>query len=90
MRVLHHYWLSSGSRFVRLFLTEQKLDFLPKLEEYWRTETAFLKLNVAGSVPVLVEDDGTVLCGSYVVGNILMIFCQMVICYLGQHRNELR
>ena len=67
MRVLHHYWLSSGSRFVRLFLLEQKLDFLPKLEEYWRSETAFLKLNVAGSVPVLVEDDGAVLCGSYVI-----------------------
>lgn len=67
MRVLHHYMLSSASRFVRIYLDEQKMEFLPKLEEYWKSEAAFLKLNVAGTVPVLVEDDGTVLCGAYVI-----------------------
>lgn len=67
MRVLHHYMLSSVSRFVRLYLAEQKMEFLPKLEEYWKSEPAFLKLNVAGTVPVLVEDDGTILCGGYVI-----------------------
>ncbi|MGB2166656.1 MAG: glutathione S-transferase family protein [Candidatus Puniceispirillales bacterium] len=67
MRVLHHYMLSSGSRFVRLYLAEQKMEFLPKLEEYWKSDSAFLKLNVAGTVPVLVEDDGTVLCGGYAI-----------------------
>ena len=67
MRVLHHYMLSSGSRFVRLYLAEHKMEFLPKLEEYWKSESAFLKLNVAGTVPVLVEDDGAVLCGAYAI-----------------------
>ena len=67
MRVLHHYMLSSGSRFVRLYLAEHKMEFLPKLEEYWKSEPAFLKLNVAGTVPVLVEDDGAVLCGAYAI-----------------------
>ena len=67
MRVLHHYYLSSGSRFARLYLGEQNLDFLPKLEECWQKDPAFLQLNVAGSVPVLLEDDGTVLCGAYVI-----------------------
>ena len=67
MRVLHHYMLSAASRFVRLYLNEQKMDFLPKLEEFWKSEAAFLKLNVAGTVPILVEDDGTVLCGAYVI-----------------------
>ena len=63
MRVLHHYMLSSGSRFVRLYLAEHKMEFLPKLEEYWKSEPAFLKLNVAGTVPVLVED--VVMMGRY-------------------------
>jgi glutathione S-transferase len=43
------------------------MEFLPKLEEYWKSEPAFLKLNVAGTVPVLVEDDGAVLCGAYAI-----------------------
>jgi len=63
MRVLHHYWLSSGSRFCRLMLAERKLDALQKLELPWDAQTAFLAVNPAGTVPVLVEDDGTVLSG---------------------------
>ncbi len=67
MRVLHHFWLSSGSRFARIMLAERKLDFLPKLEEYWLRKDDFLRINIAGSVPVLVEDDGTVLTGTYAI-----------------------
>ena len=63
MRVLHHYWLSSGSRFCRLMLAERKLDALQKLEKWWERQDAFLAVNPAGTVPVLVEDDGTVLAG---------------------------
>lgn len=63
MRVLHHYWLSSGSRFCRLMLAEKKLDALQKLEPWWERPKGFLEINPAGTVPVLVEDDGTVLCG---------------------------
>lgn len=71
MRVLHHYWLCPESRFIRILLTELKLDFLPKFEEYWREDPAFLKLNIAGTVPVLVEDDGTTLIGAYVAAEYL-------------------
>ena len=63
MRVLHHYWLSSGSRFCRLLLAERKLDALQKLEHGWERQEGFLAVNPAGTVPVLVEDDGTVLVG---------------------------
>jgi len=63
MRVLHHYWLSSGSRFCRLMLAERKLDALQKLELPWDAQSAFLAVNPAGTVPVLVEDDSTVLSG---------------------------
>ena len=63
MRVLHHHWLSSGSRFCRLMLAERKLDALQKLERWWEREDGFLAVNPAGTVPVLVEDDGTVLAG---------------------------
>ena len=63
MRVLHHYWLSSGSRFCRLLLAERKLDVMLKLEHYWEKPKHVLALNPAGTVPVMVEDDGTVLVG---------------------------
>lgn len=65
MRVLHHYWLNSGSRFCRVLLAERKLDLLLKLEQFWEMQDAFLTLNPAGSVPVMVEDDGTVLVGAW-------------------------
>ena len=63
MRVLHHYWLSSGSRFCRVLLAEKKLDVLLKLEPYWERPKALLALEPGGDVPVIVEDDGTVLSG---------------------------
>ena len=63
MRVLHHYWLSSASRFCRVILAERKLDVMLKLENYWERQKAFLMLNPANTVPVMVEDDGTVLVG---------------------------
>lgn len=63
MRVLHHYWLSSGSRFCRVLLAEKKLDVLLKLEPYWERPKTLLALEPGGDVPVIVEDDGTVLSG---------------------------
>ena len=63
MRVLHHYWLSSGSRYCRVMLAERKLEVMLKLEEYWEKQKAFLMLNPASTVPVMVEDDSTVLVG---------------------------
>lgn len=65
MRVLHHYWLNTGSRFCRLLLAERNLDVLLKLEHFWEMPDQFLALNPAGTVPVMVEDDGSVIVGTW-------------------------
>ena len=64
MRALHSLWLSPFCRKVRLVLNEKRLDFEMKTEAVWERNEAFLKLNPAGEVPVLIEADGTALSGS--------------------------
>lgn len=67
MRVLYHLWLNPFSRKVRIALGEKQLDFELQLEKTWERRTDFLVLNPAGDVPVLVEEDGTVLNNSTVI-----------------------
>ena len=67
MRTLYHLWLSPGSRKVRIILEEKSLEFDLKVEKVWERRKAFLALNPAGEVPVLVEPDGTVLAGATVI-----------------------
>ena len=55
MRVLYHLWLSPFCRKVRIALHEKNIDFELKTENYWQRREAFLVLNPAGDVPVLVE-----------------------------------
>lgn len=65
MRVLHHHTLSAASRYCRLLLAEKKLNMLLKIELFWERHHAFLALNPSGNVPVLVEDNNTVLAGPW-------------------------
>ena len=67
MRVLHHYQLSASARFARLVMAERGLVFLPKIEIPWERSAAFLSLNPAGDVPVLVAEDGLVVVGGTVI-----------------------
>lgn len=67
MRTLYHVWLHPFSRKVRLVLAEKNLEFDLQVEKIWERRTAFLAMNPAGDVPVLVEDDGTVLSNSQVI-----------------------
>lgn len=67
MRTLYHVWLHPFSRKVRLALAEKKLDFALQVEKIWERRTAFLAMNPAGDVPVLVENDGTILSNSQVI-----------------------
>ena len=71
MPILHHYPLSAGSRFVRLVFGE--LGETPSLveEHPWERNDALLKLNPAGTVPVLIDDDETVVAGAAVIGEYL-------------------
>ena len=61
MRILYHQWLSPVCRKVRIVLAEKKLDFELRLEPVWEQRPEFLALNPAGELPVLVENDGSVL-----------------------------
>ena len=67
MRKLYHLWLHPYSRKVRLVLAEKKLDFELEIEKIWERRTDFLAMNPAGDVPVLVEQDGTILANSQVI-----------------------
>jgi len=67
MRILYHLWLNPFSRKVRIALAEKNLDFSLRLEKTWERRTDFLVINPAGDVPVLVEEDGTVLNNSTVI-----------------------
>lgn len=48
-------------------LAEKKLEFDLQVEKIWERRTAFLAMNPAGDVPVLVEEDGTILSNSQVI-----------------------
>ncbi len=63
MRLLYHLWLSPPCRTVRIVLREKSVPFELRVEKTWERRTAFLALNPAGEVPVLVEPEGAVLCG---------------------------
>lgn len=67
MRTLYHVWLHPFSRKVRLALAEKRLQFDLQVERIWERRTAFLAMNPAGDVPVLVEEDGTILSNSQVI-----------------------
>lgn len=57
MRTLYHLWLSPACRKVRIVLAEKGLDYETRTENLWERRPAFLAMNPAGDVPVLVEDD---------------------------------
>jgi glutathione S-transferase len=67
MRKLYHIWLCPYSRKVRLALREMGLDFDLEVEKFWERRDEFLALNPTGQVPVLIEEDGLVLCESQAI-----------------------
>lgn len=58
MRALYHMVLSPHCRTVRLILGEKGLEYELRTEKTWERREGFLRLNPAGKVPVLVEEDG--------------------------------
>jgi glutathione S-transferase len=71
MRTLYHFWLSPFSRAIRLMLAEKNLAFEMTVEKTWERRPAFLEMNPACEVPVLIEPEGTVLAGGYVIAEYL-------------------
>ena len=72
MPILHHYPLSAGSRFVRLVLGEYGESATLAEETPWERNESLLKLNPAGTLPVLVDDDQAVVAGSRTIGEYLL------------------
>lgn len=71
MPILYHHWLSPAARFVRVLLLEKRIDFTLRLEKEWERRPAFLALNPAGEVPVLVMDDGKAYSGVMAIAEYL-------------------
>jgi glutathione S-transferase len=71
MRILYHSWLSAESRKIRLLLGELGLDYELKAEMYWERREQFLKLNPSGEVPVLIEEDGSIISESSAISEYL-------------------
>ena len=71
MPILHHYPLSAGSRYVRLVLAEYgEAVELVERHPYERDE-AFLALNPAGTLPVLVDETDGAIVGASVIAEYL-------------------
>jgi glutathione S-transferase len=71
MPVLHHHPLSAGSRYVRLVLDEFGETVTFAEENPWERREEFLAMNPAGTLPVLVEEDGAVVAGAAVIAEYL-------------------
>jgi len=67
MLTLFHYPLSAPSRYARLLLQEYDVPTHLVLEEEWRKRADFRRLNLAGTVPVLLEEGGVPICGADVI-----------------------
>jgi glutathione S-transferase len=68
---LLHYPLSVPSRFVRLVLGE--CDEEPELQEerFWERREAFLLMNPAGTLPVLIENEDPPIAGAWAIAEYL-------------------
>lgn len=71
MRTLYHLWLSPYCRKIRVLLAAKELEFEMRVEKVWERRPEFLALNPAGSVPVLVEKSGTVVCDHHAIAEYL-------------------
>ncbi|MFO1187213.1 MAG: glutathione S-transferase family protein [Alphaproteobacteria bacterium] len=71
MRRLHFMPLSPSSRTARIALAEKRLEFTLVPERGWDLPDTFFELNPAGTLPVLVEDDGRAIPGALLIAEYL-------------------
>lgn len=67
MSILYHHTASAASRFVRISLEEAGHEATLAEERIWERRPAFVKLNPAVTLPVLVASNGHALCGAFVI-----------------------
>ncbi|MEL6750958.1 MAG: glutathione S-transferase family protein [Pseudomonadota bacterium] len=61
MTLLYHTPLHAGSRMVRLVLAEYDVPFQLVDEALWQRREEFLAINPAATLPVLVDDEATII-----------------------------
>ncbi len=71
MHQLYHHPMSASSRYVRLLLGEYGQSMELVEEKLWQRREAFLALNPAGNLPVLIVDGVEPVCGGIVAGEYL-------------------
>ncbi len=71
MRVLYHLPLDAACRQTRIHLAEKGLDCELCTEKVWERRKGFLTLSPAGEIPVLVDEDGSVVPGTRVISEYL-------------------
>ncbi len=67
MILFYHLWISPACRKVRLMMGEKNIEFELKLEKTWQRNSDFLNLNPSGDVPVIIDEDGSTICGHQVI-----------------------
>ena len=71
MKRLYHHPMSGNSRYIRLILAEYCVDAELEEERQWQRREAFLKMNPAGTLPVLLDEADHPICGAFVIGEFL-------------------
>lgn len=71
MLTLYHHPLLASCRFVRLVLGEYGEDVALEEEKPWERRKEFLSLNPAGTMPVLLAEGGSAICGFTVIAEYL-------------------
>ena len=66
LKIFHHPF-SASSRFVRLMCAEYGVQAEYVVERPWDRRRDFLIMNPAGTLPVIVENDGPAICGPMVI-----------------------
>lgn len=68
---LYHHPMSASSRYVRIMLGEYGVSAEFSEEKPWARRPEFLAINPAGTLPVLVSENNTAICGGAVIGEFL-------------------
>lgn len=71
MRQLYHTPLSPFCRKARMHLWEKGLEFALVCENPWEHQLEYFSATPAGEVPVLVEANGTAVCGNHAIAEYL-------------------
>lgn len=72
MSKLHHHPFSAASRFVRLVLSEYDEAYELIEEKPWVRNPELLVMNPAGTLPIFIDDNDTLVCGGSVIAEYLV------------------